>query len=44
MSIDSLLKTLSGVLAAGTAFSWITLALDYRRFFAAGGSCTVVVP
>ena len=25
------------VLAAGTAFSWTTLVLDYRRFFAAGG-------
>ncbi len=27
----------AAVLATGTAFSWITLVLDYRRFFAAGG-------
>ena len=25
------------LLAIGTAFSWTTLVLDYRRFFAAGG-------
>jgi len=30
-------KVQSGLLAAGTAFSWLTLVADYRRFFAAGG-------
>jgi len=32
-----LLKAQVAVLAIGTGFSWITLAFDYRRFFAAGG-------
>ncbi len=34
----SLLRRIQvGVLASGTLFSWATLILDYRRFFAAGG-------
>jgi hypothetical protein len=33
----SLLKVQVAVLALGTAFSWFTLSIDYRRFFAAGG-------
>ncbi len=32
-----LLKIQVAVLALGTAFAWVTLAVDYRRFFAAGG-------
>jgi hypothetical protein len=32
-----LLKAQVAVLALGTAFSWFTLVIDYRRFFAAGG-------
>jgi hypothetical protein len=32
-----LLKLQVAVLALGTAFSWLTLFIDYRRFFAAGG-------
>ena len=32
-----LMKVQVAVLALGTAFSWITLAVDYRRFFASGG-------
>ncbi len=32
-----LLKLQVAVLAAGTVFSWVTLAFDYRRFFASGG-------
>ncbi len=32
-----LLQVQAAVLAIGTAFSWFTLVLDYRRFFAAGG-------
>lgn len=32
-----LLKLQVGVLALGTLFSWFTLWVDYRRFFAAGG-------
>jgi len=32
-----LLRLQAVVLAIGTAFSWTTLVLDYRRFFAAGG-------
>jgi hypothetical protein len=32
-----LLKIQVAVLAVGTAFSWFTLVIDYRRFFAAGG-------
>ena len=34
---QTLLKLQVAVLALGTAFAWITLVLDYRRFFAAGG-------
>jgi hypothetical protein len=34
---NRLLKIQVAVLALGTAFSWITLILDYRRFFASGG-------
>lgn len=34
---QTLLRVQVGVLAFGTAFSWITLVLDYRRFFASGG-------
>lgn len=34
---NNLLKLQVAVLALGTAFAWITLVLDYRRFFAAGG-------
>jgi hypothetical protein len=33
----ALLKVQVAVLAIGTAFSWITLVFDYRRFFASGG-------
>jgi hypothetical protein len=33
-----LLRIQVAVLAVGTAFSWITLLLDYRRFFASGGN------
>ncbi len=33
----TLLKIQVVVLALGTAFAWITLIFDYRRFFAAGG-------
>lgn len=32
-----LLKLQVAVLALGTVFSWVTLFIDYRRFFAAGG-------
>jgi hypothetical protein len=32
-----LLKLQVAVLALGTLFSWFTLLIDYRRFFAAGG-------
>jgi hypothetical protein len=32
-----LIRAQVALLALGTAFSWITLTLDYRRFFAAGG-------
>ena len=32
-----LLKVQVAVLALGTVFSWFTLFVDYRRFFAAGG-------
>lgn len=32
-----LLRTQVVLLALGTAFSWFTLFVDYRRFFAAGG-------
>jgi hypothetical protein len=32
-----LLKAQVAVLAVGTAFSWTTLLLDYRQFFASGG-------
>jgi len=32
-----LLKVQVAVLALGTVFSWFTLVVDYRRFFAAGG-------
>jgi len=47
---DALLKVQVALLALGTAFSWITLILDYRRFFASGGhvlkisGCTVANP
>ncbi len=34
----TLLKLQVGVLMIGTVFSWTTLVLDYRRFFASGGS------
>lgn len=33
----TMLRLQVAVLAVGTAFSWITLALDYRRFFDSGG-------
>jgi hypothetical protein len=33
-----LLKLQVALLAIGTAFSWFTLVVDYRRFFAAGGA------
>lgn len=33
----TLLKIQVAVLTIGTGFSWITLVLDYRRFFASGG-------
>jgi len=48
--VNSLLKTQSAVLAAGTAFSWYTLVDDYRLYFAAGGEwfqwsgCSVTNP
>lgn len=32
-----MLKVQVAVLAIGTGFSWITLVVDYRRFFASGG-------
>jgi len=32
-----LLRSQTVILAVGTVFSWTTLVLDYRRFFAAGG-------
>lgn len=32
-----LLRVQVGLVALGTAFSWLTLVFDYRRFFAAGG-------
>ena len=32
-----LLRLQVALLALGTAFSWFTLLVDYRRFFAAGG-------
>ena len=32
-----LLKLQAALLALGTAFSWFTLIVDYRSFFAAGG-------
>jgi hypothetical protein len=32
-----LLRVQVALLALGTAFSWFTLVVDYRRFFAAGG-------
>jgi len=32
-----LLKVQVAVLALGSVFSWLTLFIDYRRFFAAGG-------
>ena len=35
--IKSLLKVQVAMLAIGTVFSWFTLVVDYRRFFAAGG-------
>ena len=35
--VKSLLKVQVAVLAVGTLFSWFTLVVDYRRFFAAGG-------
>jgi hypothetical protein len=31
------LRVQVALLALGTAFSWFTLVIDYRRFFAAGG-------
>lgn len=34
---ELLLKVQVALLALGTAFSWFTLVVDYRRFFAAGG-------
>jgi hypothetical protein len=34
---EKLIRAQVVVLALGTAFSWITLVLDYRRFFASGG-------
>lgn len=34
---DLLLRLQVALLAGGTAFSWFTLVIDYRRFFAAGG-------
>lgn len=34
---ELLLKVQVALLALGTAFSWLTLFIDYRRFFAAGG-------
>jgi hypothetical protein len=33
----SLLKLQLAVLAVGAVFSWFTLVIDYRKFFAAGG-------
>lgn len=48
--VNSLLKTQSAVLAAGSVFSWYTLVDDYRLYFAAGGEpfqwsgCTVTNP
>ncbi len=33
----TILKVQVAVLAIGTGFSWITLIVDYRRFFASGG-------
>ncbi len=33
----TLLRVQTAVLALGTAFAWVTLILDYRRFFASGG-------
>ncbi len=45
-----LLKLQVALLAVGTAFSWFTLFVDYRRFFAAGGevfelsACAVANP
>ena len=33
----ALLKVQVAVLALGVVFSWFTLVVDYRRFFAAGG-------
>jgi hypothetical protein len=33
----NLIRGQVGLLALGTAFSWITLAVNYRRFFASGG-------
>jgi len=36
--VDRVLPRLQvALLGAGTAFSWVTLVADYRRFFAAGG-------
>jgi len=36
--MDRLLRRVQvALLALGTAFSWVTLLVDYRRFFAAGG-------
>ncbi len=37
MNLPLLRKIQVGVLALGTLFSWTTLVLDYRRFFASGG-------
>ncbi len=37
MVMRILLKIQVAILALGTAFAWMTLVVDYRRFFAAGG-------
>ena len=37
MNTRALLQLQAGVLGIGTVFSWVTLVLDYRRFFASGG-------